>query len=172
MKTSDISLRNFQESDALDLYQMCLDENLIKSGVHSYSSLAESEATVREWSKDANCQVITDSKKRFIGFIMLEDMNRYSGYTELEYAIAKQYRNNGYTTAAINCMLTHGFDKLGVSVIAAWVRSHNLGSIRVLEKCGFTFEGRLRKHARDKSDTLCYSMLKEEWHQDDITFSV
>lgn len=33
--------------------------------------------------------------------------------------------------------------------------------IRVLEKCSFTFEGRLRKRARDKSDTLCYSILRE-----------
>ena len=24
-------------------------------------------------------------------------------------------------------------------------------------------ERRLRKHARDKSDTLCYSLLREEW---------
>lgn len=42
---------------------------------------------------------------------------------------------------------------------------HNKESIRVLEKCSFTFEGRLRKHARDKSDTLCYSVLREEWER-------
>ena len=62
-------------------------------------------------------------------------MNRYDGYMEMEYAIA------------------------------AWVRSHNKESIRVLEKCSFTFEGRLRKHARNKSDTLCYSILREEWER-------
>lgn len=35
----------------------------------------------------------------------------------------------------------------------------------VLLKCSFTLEGRLRRHARDKSDTLCYSILKEEWEE-------
>ena len=40
---------------------------------------------------------------------------------------------------------------------------HNKESVRVLEKCHFTYEGTLRKHARDRGDTLCYSILKEEW---------
>ncbi len=60
-------------------------------------------------------------------------------------------------------MLEHGFYEMNASVIAAWVRSHNESSVHVLEKCSFVLEGRLRKHARDKSDTLCYSILKEEW---------
>ena len=31
---------------------------------------------------------------------------------------------------------------------------------------GFLLElVRIRKHARDKSDTICYSMLREEWER-------
>ena len=90
-------------------------------------------------------------------------MNRYDGYMELEYAIAEKHRNKGYATQALKRMIDYGFEEMNLLVIAAWVRSHNQNSARVLEKCSFTFEGRLRKHARDQSDTLCYSLLKEEW---------
>ena len=81
---------------------------------------------------------------------------------ELEYAIAADYRNRGYATEALRRMVDYGFSEFDLEVIAAWVRSHNTGSVRVLEKCAFKLEGRLRRHARDRSDTLCYSILREE----------
>lgn len=163
METKRLILRDWKESDASDFYEMCLDDDLIKSGIHSFSSLEESCNIVRGRINDSNFKVITDKENNFLGFISLVDMNRYDGYMELEYAIAAKHRNRGYATQAVKCMTEYGFRDLNLLAIAAWVRSHNEGSIRVLEKCSFTFEGRLRKHARDKSDTLCYSMLKEEW---------
>ncbi len=60
-------------------------------------------------------------------------------------------------------MLQYAFSERDISVVAAWVRAFNKESAHVLEKCHFTCEGTLRKHARDKGDTLCYSILKEEW---------
>ena len=112
-------------------------------------------------------------------------MNRYDGYMEMEYAIAAEYRNKGYATQAVKQMLDYGFKEMNLSVIAAWVRSHNWKSIqediralptvkdyndkyesmRVLEKCSFTLEGKLRKHARDKNDTICYSILILGFHK-------
>lgn len=90
-------------------------------------------------------------------------MNRYKQYKELEYAISADYRNKGYATEAVKSMISFAFKELDVSVISAWVRSANLKSTRVLEKCFFVHEGTLRRHARDKSDTLCFSILKDEW---------
>lgn len=98
-----------------------------------------------------------------IGFILFGDMNRYAQYKELEYAIAANHRNNGYATEALMAMLEYMFSERDTEVVAAWVRSFNKECVRVLEKCHFTYEGTLRKHARDRGDTLCYSVLKEEW---------
>ena len=79
--------------------------------------------------------------QQLIGMISLEDMNRYPQYKELEYAFLQR----------------------DISVVAAWVRAFNQPSVRVLQRCRFTHEGTLLRHARDKGDTLCYSILKEEW---------
>ena len=73
------------------------------------------------------------------------------------------YRRNGFGAEAVRGMLDFGFRKLDLSVIAAWVHAANIKSARVLEKCGFTLEGRLRRHGRDRGDTLCYSILSEEF---------
>lgn len=164
MKTENIILRSWRESDAEALYEMCLDDALRKSGIGFYDSIADSLNAVRCWENNRGFKVIADGKDSiFIGFISLSDMGRYNGYMEMEYAVADGYRNRGYATQAVKSMLGCGFGEMNLSAVAAWVRSHNKESARVLEKCSFTFEGRLRKHARDKSDTLCYSVLREEW---------
>ncbi len=164
METKRLLLRNLGEHDALDLYEMRLDDSLIKSGIHGFASAADSLRSIRIWRNDPGFKAIVSKDDNcLLGTICLGGMDRYDGYMELEYAIAEKYRNKGYATEAVNCMLDHGFRTLNLSVIAAWVRSHNEASIHVLEKCSFTFEGRLRRHARDRSDTVCYSMLKEEW---------
>ncbi len=166
METRDLILRNWQDSDAKALYEMCLDETLRKSGIDFYNSITDSRNTIQCWKNDKGFKVIVDKRNdNFIGFISLGGMNRYNGYMEIEYAVAARYRNNGYAMQAVKKMLDYGFKEMNLSAIAAWVRSHNKESIRVLEKCSFTFEGRLRKYARDKSDTLCYSILREEWER-------
>lgn len=164
METKDLILRNWQDNDAEPLYEMCLDNTLRKNGIHFYDSIIDSQNTINYWKNNKGFKVITDKRNNaFVGFINLSDMNRYDGYMEMEYAIVAEYRNKGYATQAVKKMLDYGFKEMNLLAIAAWVRSHNEESTRVLEKCSFTFEGRLRKHARDKSDTLCYSVLREEW---------
>ena len=164
IETKHLILRNWQESDATALYQICRDGTLRKSGVASFESIQDAEAAIRFWATGEQFKaIIHRESSELIGFICLGDMNRYEGYVELEYAIAADFRNKGYATEAVKSMVDYGFSELGLTVIAAWVRSHNAESVRVLEKCAFTLEGRLRKHARDRSDTLCYSMLREEW---------
>ena len=164
IETERLILRNWQDADSMVLYQMCRDETLRRSGVAYFDSIRDAEEAIQSWKKDNRFMAIIHRESgELIGFISLGDMNRYEGYVELEYAIAADYRSRGYATEAVKSMVAYGFSKLDLTVIAAWVRSHNAESVRVLEKCAFILEGRLRKHARDRSDTLCYSMLREEY---------
>lgn len=164
METRDLIIREWQESDADALFDMCQDSDMEKNGISYFDSKAECLELVKAWAKEPGFHAILGKEcNQLVGFISLGDMNRYDGYLELEYGIGAKYRNKGYATQAIECILEFGFSKLNASVIAAWVRSHNESSVHVLEKCAFSLEGRLRKHARDRSDTLCYSLLREEW---------
>ena len=165
--TDRLMIREWQESDAQDLYEICLDPELRRCGVGFYDNVGDALKSIRHAIAGNGMKaIICKNDNRLIGMIGLCDMNRYDGYKELDYAIAFSCRNKGYATEAINAVLKYAFVSLDIMVVSAWVRSHNVASARVLEKCGFTFEGRLRKHARDRSDTLCYSVLKEEWTGD------
>lgn len=164
IETERLIIRNWQENDAPELYAICLDPELRRSGIGSYKDIDESLQTIRVWMEhDEMWAIVHKADNRLIGFIGLGDMNRYSRYKELEYAVAAEYRNKGYATEVLKRMLDFAFGELGLSVVAAWVRSFNVKCVRVLEKCAFTHEGTLRRYARDQSDTLCYSILKEEW---------
>ena len=166
MGSRKIILRAPHESDAQALYEMCLDPLHQKSGLHTFRSIPECRETIQQWAVSDGFKVIADATTHaLIGSISLGGMDRYEGYMELEFAIAAPHRGKGFCTEAMREMLKYGFTDMNAQVIAAWVRSHNLACVRVLEKCGFTSEGRLRRHARDGSDTLCYSILKEEWER-------
>ena len=120
METKDLVLRNWQDTDAEPLYEMCLDPALRASGIHFYDSVADSQNTIRYWKNNKGFQVIIDKRDLdFVGFINLSDMNRYDGYMELEYAIAKKYRNKGYATQALKRMVDYGFPEMNLLVIAA-----------------------------------------------------
>ena len=166
MGSRKIILRAPRESDAQAFYEMSLDPLHQKSGLHTVPSLSECQKAIRQWATADGFKVIADATTHaLIGSISLGGMDRYEGYMELEFAIAAPHRGKGFCTEAVREMLEYGFTDMNARVIAAWVRSHNLASARVLEKCGFTLEGRLRRHARDGSDTLCFSILKNEWDE-------
>ncbi len=163
-----IYLRDFQTDDAMALYSIYTDENLRKSGLTYYRRVEDALAAINTWRHITdnslfNKAIIEKMTENMIGLISLGDMNRYRGYYEIEYAISSEHRNRGYATQALQEMLLFAFEECKAEVVAAWVRSHNEPSVRVLEKCGFVFEGKLRKHARDKSDTLCYSITSDDW---------
>lgn len=164
IETKRLLLHCWQEDDAEELYKICLDPRLRFSGVSSYRNIEEARSVICSWKKNPEMRAIIHKDEQcLIGFVLFGDMNRYAQYKELEYAVAANRRNNGYATEALMAMLEYMFSERDTEVAAAWVRSFNKESVRVLEKCLFTYEGTLRKHARDRGDTLCYSILKEEW---------
>ena len=108
METKDLILRNWQDSDAKALYEMCLDEAIRKSGIDFYNSITDSQNTIQCWKNDKGLKVIADKRNdNFIGFISLGGMNRYDGYMEIEYAVAARYRNNGYAMQAVQRIIVN-----------------------------------------------------------------
>ncbi len=98
-----------------------------------------------------------------IGFHDLELGKTHMG--EIGYWLAKPNWRKGIVTEAVKRVSELGFTELGLVRISAYVFHFNAGSIRVLEKAGFTFEGILRKYCRKGEaifDALLYSKLKDD----------
>jgi ribosomal-protein-alanine N-acetyltransferase len=74
-------------------------------------------------------------------------------------------------TMAIKSICEFGFNQLHLERIFAIVFTFNPASKRALEKCGFKYEGLLRKH-NDKNgvllDSYVFGLLKSEFDAKDV----
>lgn len=68
-------------------------------------------------------------------------------------------------TEAIKAIVDYGFERIALNKVQACVKPSNKASVKVIEKCGFSQEGFLRKHLYREGtyeDRMYYSMLKDE----------
>lgn len=107
-----------------------------------------------------------------IGDIALQDIDWKNRSCGLGISITKlEYRCKGYATDAAKAIIDFGFNNIGFERIYSSTLEHNIGSQKVLEKCGFTLEGRERKaryFAGKRYDRLIYGLLKDEYKKDII----
>ena len=111
--------------------------------------------------KELNRAIIVDGVP--VGSISLticEDI--YSKTAELGYWVAEEYWGRGIATNAIKEVCRISFEYYNITRIQAVVYFNNRRSCNVLEKCGFTMEGILRKSVFKNGqsfDSYMYSLI-------------
>lgn len=87
---------------------------------------------------------------------------------DIGYELSPVHWGQGYATEAAQTVVNLGFTEFGLHRISSWCLADNVGSARVLEKVGMTWEGRLRENEVFKGrywDTLLYAILEDEWRE-------
>lgn len=85
---------------------------------------------------------------------------------KLGYAIRADRWGQGYATDAARTLVTFGFERLDLHRISAAMGPDNSASKALVERLGFTYEGRIRDHVHTNGgwrDSLLYSVLEHEW---------
>jgi ribosomal-protein-alanine N-acetyltransferase len=82
----------------------------------------------------------TDSGE-LIGEAGLYPMNGVGPDIELGYALGRDWWGKGYATEAAGAILDAAFEHLGARRVVAVAKRENTGSLHVLDKLGFRFEG-------------------------------
>jgi ribosomal-protein-alanine N-acetyltransferase len=106
------------------------------------------------------------SEKKIIGSIELRNWNAINKCGDLGYAISSKYWNKGYVSEAMKAVIKFGFEVLHLNRAEAHCEEENIGSWRVMEKCGMKYEGTLREKVFIKErfrSMKMYSILKQEW---------
>lgn len=92
------------------------------------------------------------------------------GHTaEVGYTFGRAHWGQGYAVEAVEWLLDHVFDELGVTRAVGQLHPENLASARVLERTGFLFEGHTRSSywvGDECSDDWIYGQLRadrEQW---------
>lgn len=90
---------------------------------------------------------------------------------EMGYYIAEEYWGQGIGTSAVQQVCKYIFENTDMIRIFAEPFSYNIGSCRILEKAGFSYEGTLRRNAVKNGvilDMRLYSIIKERKQKADI----
>lgn len=80
-----------------------------------------------------------------IGFNLQSDVERVSA--EIGYWLGERYWGRGITSEALAAVTAHALKEHQLTRLFALPFAHNAASCRVLEKCGYVLEARLRRSA-------------------------
>lgn len=122
----------------------------------------------KKWKNKDEAQFGIKDKNtgKIIGMIGLMNLDFKSKKAEVGYWLGKKYWGKGITNKALRFILKFAFSNLKLNRIYAKVNSMNLPSSKLLEKCNFKLEGRLRKDGKFKGkwdDLLIFRILKDEF---------
>ena len=106
----------------------------------------------------------------FLGWFHLRDDRIEPEYLELGYRLRRSAWRQGYATEGGRALVAHAFGTLGAERLSARTLERNLGSQRVMQKCGFRFAGRfeytdvaIAGRSRDERAAVKYALTRSEW---------
>jgi len=122
---------------------------------------------LKEGKNPSNMVFILREKKssQFIGQCGIMAVPMIEGVYEVGYQLKQEYWGRGIGTFACEVALDYIFDTLGGYRAEANCYSNNRGSKKVLEKCGFTYEGEFRGYYRVGDDFIGrsnYGLLRSD----------
>jgi ribosomal-protein-alanine N-acetyltransferase len=165
-----VELRLVREPDLNTLYELLT--NLDSRG--SYFPLGVmSEPVLRAafdkngfWDDDEGMLIMTQGDDEIVGEIEYFPITHYLQGYEISYQLfGDHHAGHGYTTEAVSLLVDYLFGRKRVNRMQLNIHPDNAASRRVAEKCGFTFEGRMRGcwfHQGAYHDLEIWSLLRHE----------
>jgi len=171
LETERLILRRFRETDLDDFNEYAKNPNVgPNAGWKPHESKEESMEILKQFIDSKEVWAIVEkSSNKVIGSIGLhKDKRRDNDRAKmLGYVLAESYWGKGYTTEAAKRLIQYAFEELNIDLLSVYHYPHNIRSKRVIEKCGFHYEGTLRLASTiyngNVYDSVCYSLTKEEY---------
>lgn len=146
-ETEHLKVRAFGPSDAPDLYQIHLDEEVKKWFPNeSYADIDEAAQAIRFYADCVHHQhlpyvlaVVLKSTGELIGDAGGNQAEEDAGEIEIGYVICKKYRGKGYATELVKAMTVYIAETFAIHTLYGRVMYGNQASARVLEKSGYAF---------------------------------
>jgi len=173
LETERLRLRPLMESDAAEMARHLNDPGVGKG--LTYSPYPYSLDVAVRWLKDVAFASQQDQSRYWAltrrddgGFLGILGFSfcRTHDRAEMHYWVGRPFWNHGYATEAARAMIPVIFaQEPSLRRLEINHRSGNLASRRVVEKCGFVFEGELRSYVKrfgQHDNVRFYSLLREE----------
>ncbi|AKH41138.1 RimJ/RimL family protein N-acetyltransferase [Altererythrobacter atlanticus] len=168
LQTPRFILRELTRADAADLYPSFSDDAVMRwwsrGPFSSKEELADWLVPESGWEEGRSWAIVETEGGPVIG--RLAAMDRGDGISEIAYLVVRGRHGEGVAKEALAALIDHLFRTEKRRRIYADVDPDNAASNRIVEKLGFTLEGRLRQawttHIGPR-DSLIWGLLADEW---------
>ena len=168
-----IIIRDVKYDDVDDFFEYCGNEEVGKNA--GWKPIKSKEIATRVIAgyvlgNETYAIALKDSNK-FIGTFCIYNtcLRKYQKVRQIGFSLSNYYWNQGIMTEACKIVIDYLFNKTDCEVIEVGHHAGNYASKRVIEKCGFLFDGRLCKYKRLYDGTLVdadfYSLTREDYER-------
>ncbi|MCF6138288.1 GNAT family N-acetyltransferase [Pseudalkalibacillus berkeleyi] len=178
LETNRLTLRKVSINDLEDMYEYAsLDETSTHVTWNTHRSIKDTEQflnmTLEQYEKNEGLfwGIVDKDSQKMIGTIYYVSWNSIHKVGELGYVISPHYWGKGLMTEAAKEVIRFGFEELGMVRIQARCFIQNVGSERVMQKSGMSYEGTMRKGLYGKGkhhDLKLYAIIKEDVLETDV----
>lgn len=176
IETKRLILRRFKYTDDITMLKNWIADEKIQSMYSEpvYSTKEEVKDLLDKYigSYEKNdyyrWAIIEKNSNECIGQIAYFLVDSKNHFAEIEYCIGAEFQCRGYATEATKAIIAYGFDEINLHKVQICTKTINKPSKRVIEKCGFTYEGTLRDYFcmdGHYEGRLYFSMLRSEFEQ-------
>ncbi len=144
LETNNLLLKQFRLDDAQAMFDNWASDPEVTKYLtwETHPNVEVTKAIIKEWVEEYKkpntyrYAIMLKKTGELIGGI---DVVKYTnGVPEIGYCLAKKHWNKGYMTEACKALIKQLFDA-GFNKITIRAEEPNIGSNRVIEKCGFKF---------------------------------
>lgn len=167
-------LRPLRASDAAAVYAYLSEPAVTALTSYPEVTLAFVDAMIARatsrWAEGelSKWALTLDGDDAAVGLCGFNEVSRPHRWAELAYDLSPALWGRGIARGAVQAALEWAFTHGEVDRVHAYVRDDNARSARLLERCGFTREGRLRRYRvcrGEARDFDVYALLRDEWER-------
>ena len=172
LETARLILRQTSISDAAQMFENWASDPEVTKYLtwQPHIDIEVTKGILISWDKENkrldyyHWGMVLKETQEIIGTVGSLGIDEKNHCTELGYCMSRAYWGNGYMTEAVKAIIEYLFKTVGLNRIMARHDPENIGSGRVMQKCGMVFEGIQRQaffcERRGFYDLASYAILR------------
>jgi ribosomal-protein-alanine N-acetyltransferase len=171
IETERLLLRRITNDDVNEVFELrsnaetmkYIPRPLIKNNQEALGHIAMIEDKINT-NTGINWGITIKNDPKLLGIIGYYRLQPENYRAEIGYMLLPDFHGKGIIPEAVNQLVKYGFEDLKLHSIEAVIDPENIGSEKVLQKCGFTKEAHLKESELWEGkflDKVIYSLLEK-----------
>lgn len=171
LETDRLILREWKLSDAEDMFEYAHSPDVGPSaGWMPHKTIEDTQEYLAKTMNDGDTwALVFKPENKVIGSVGLHNSRLREAEMKsksIGYVMNSRYWGKGIMTEAVKAVIEYAFTDLDLQILSLEHFGFNQRSKRVIQKCGFVFEGIIVKNLSfngQEIDLWIYSLKKDEW---------